>query len=458
VDRFGFCNTTSGAASDERFSARLIDLAVGRSAQGDQVVLSFAPLRGQVGGSAACLQPVSAALLADTAGISGVVRLELPLWQHDEAWAASALTLTKALQFDAATHISTIQVQSNPDRSAGAMVEVGLDAALPFAVEVRSNQVILTIADAPGAPLGDDPLGKTSGRQLVPSQPVVFDGNGDILRLDNGSVIALSTTLALESDAALSPNRARVAFCRAAPDSLPEQGALWVSDIDGRNERLVADVGGCVDPAWSVDGRTLAFAAPWSSSPPLSFRLWQVRASGGEPEAVSGLDEWSRRDPHVLPSGYRSVGSAVVAPDGTSIAVEAIRADGGADVLVLDERGAETGRIAGQWWVRPLAWGTDGTLYYLSVTCRNGLVLAYELHSLNGANDTTLAKGGSLGDIGAAVATDDGLLYVRSVVGGADPRGPRPTLSAPSEIWLLEPQSGARSRLLSAADGINTLQ
>jgi dipeptidyl aminopeptidase/acylaminoacyl peptidase len=382
-------------------------------------------------------------------------------------------------------------VQSSPDRSAGARVEVGLDTALPFAVEVRSNHVILTIADAPGALLGDDPRGKTRARQLVPAQPVVFDGNGDILRLDKGSVIALSTTLALESDAALSPNRDRVAFCRSAPDALPEQGALWVSDIDGRNERLVADVGGCVDPAWSVDGRTLVFAAPWSSAPPLSFRLWQVRASGGEPEAVSGLDEWSRREPHVLPSGgivsigsadggrgallrddgttstalgaaalsgYRSVGSAVVSLDGTSIAVEAIRADGGADVLVLDEQGAEQSRISGQWWVRPLAWGTDGTLYYLSVTCRNGLVLAYELHSLNGAKDTTLAKGGSLGDIGAAVATDDGLLYVRSVLGGADPRGPRPALSAPSEIWLLEPQSGARSRLLSAANGINTLQ
>ena len=156
--------------------------------------------------------------------------------------------------------------------------------------------------------------------------------------------------------------------------------------------------------------------------------------------------------------GYTGIGKAILNPAGSRIALEALRPDGGADLLLLDSKGTLQRKITGGWWNRPLAWSTDGTFYYLVTTCRSGLVLAYELHSLKGSSDTLLVSGGTLGDIGEAVATDAGLVYVRSTEGGLAVRGPQTAIAGPSELWVIEPQSGNRSPLISASDGITALR
>lgn len=493
AQQLSYCETAFGAATNERFSARLRDATISRSSIGDQFIVEFTPVRGQVAGRAVCIQPAAANVLGATSVLSGVLRIELPLWQQDAEWAASALTTTKALRVDAANHIESVVMQAVPNRSAGVVIELGLDAALPFSAKLEGNRLVIQLADAPTKPLGDDPLGTVKGQVTPPLQPLIFGRAGDLLKFEKNRVTIISSTLAIETSVALSPDRRTIAFCRSAPDALPEQGGLWVSDLDGKNEQLLADVGGCADPAWSFDGKAVWFVAPWSSAAPASYRLWTVPADGGEASPKSSLDEWSRRAPQPLPGGdvltvgnaedgrgallltnsesgvasvlgqsslgaYPGIGRALLAPDGKKVAVEALRNDGGADLLVLDTKGKIQTSITGDWWNRPLAWSADGTLYYLVTTCRAGLVLSYELHSLAGRTDKTVSSGGTLGDIGSAVATDEGLVYVRTPEGGLAVRGPEPFIAGPSEVWLLEDQSGNRARLLSATDGINMLR
>lgn len=487
---FGFCTQAFGPDQDERFSAELSAIELSRGNNADQLELVFAPRSGQVAGTALCIPAAAAEALIATEGLSAVVRLELSQWLHDEAWSSSLTTLTTPLLTEGLTTIQSVAVQTQPDASAGLVIELGLKAPHGFSVGLSGNRLVLRVSDTPDPALQSDPLGTANGSPRQPVDPVIFARSGDLWTLDSGNVRAITTTLAIESDFAISPNNRRVAFCRAEPDVLPELGQLWVSDLDGGDPQLLADVGGCSDPAWSVDGRSVWFVAPWSQVTPLNYRLWSVTASGGEPEARSELDAWSRTDPQPLPRGevllvgsdgdgrrsllvrdragrtidlsgeinsdYEGIGSALLAPDGQSVAVEALRADGGADLLLMDPSDGSITEVIGasSFWSRPLAWNADGSLYYLVTVCRAGLVLGYELHLLDGSSDETLVEGSTLAEIGAATATGEGLVYVRALETTAAERGPQPELDGASTLWLLEPQSGGRGQLVAVPDTI----
>ncbi len=487
-----FCTQNFGAVSDERFSARLNNAGLDRTPNGDRLFLELTSSSGPVNGQVRCVPPAAAQLLSNDSSIVSVIQIDLPLWRHDELWSSSSVTLTKVLRLDTLQHVRSVVSQSSSD-SAGVLIEIGLDQALPFTVQLNGGRLNVVIADNANTVLSDDALSKSNGKPTAPKQPVVFASKGDLYRYESSRVVPITTTLAIESDVALSPDRTQIAFCRANPDGLPTQGALWTSTIDGDNETLVADVGGCAEPAWALDGGVIWFTAPWSDAAPDSYRLWQVTANGGDASAVSPLDEWSRRMPHALPDGsvltvghtdggqgallisnplsgtdsllgqaslgnYASVGKASVSADGTRIAVEAIRADGGADLVVLDQSGKQLDLISGQWWVRPLAWGNDNTLYYLNVICRSGQVLNYSLHSRQGSKDSQIVKGSTLGDLGSVAVVDDTMLYVRSLQSPDTERGAQPVIGGASELWLYDLSNSARTRLIAADDGITSVK
>jgi Tol biopolymer transport system component len=95
--------------------------------------------------------------------------------------------------------------------------------------------------------------------------PIVFtdDQTGTVQRMDpsGGSGIALTTTTGGKSDAVVSPDHRTVAYWRQNPQN-NFASEIWMIDIDGSNERFVADVGQSMVPrgSWSPDSETFVFS------------------------------------------------------------------------------------------------------------------------------------------------------------------------------------------------------
>lgn len=127
-----------------------------------------------------------------------------------------------------------------------------------------------------------------------------------------------------------SPDGTRIAF--AADDPVVAPGAeftrdLWVGDADGANARRVFDcVAPCFvsdDPAWSPDGRTLAFVT-WGGSNPATLSLLDL-------EAGSVTTIVSEQGP--TPNGFLWPRWS---PDGRRIVLEHQTWTGGADDHIVD--------------------------------------------------------------------------------------------------------------------------
>ena len=94
---------------------------------------------------------------------------------------------------------------------------------------------------------------------------------------------------------ALSPDGKRVAFTAL--------NKLWVMDLpSGTPRRLTALTEGEFMPAWSPDGRYIAFVT-WS---PEGGHIYRVAASGGQPERLSRHEAWYS-EPAYTPDGKRIV-------------------------------------------------------------------------------------------------------------------------------------------------------
>ncbi|HEY1014206.1 MAG TPA: hypothetical protein VGE07_15950, partial [Herpetosiphonaceae bacterium] len=104
-----------------------------------------------------------------------------------------------------------------------------------------------------------------------------------------------------------------------------------------------------------------------------------------------------------------------------------------------------------------------GGLIYLAAVCPSGTVLSYELHRLAGAEDKTLLAGQTLDEIGAVAATDEGLVLIRSRQADGRGRagwlrGPQPVTAGASEIWLYDPASNGRLKLVSIVDAVTAIR
>lgn len=113
--------------------------------------------------------------------------------------------------------------------------------------------------------------------------------------------------IALPEQPALSPDGTRIAYVlrTAEREHDREDRALWMVPADGGAARRLTRGPADTAPAWSPDGRWIAFVRGGDGPP----QLWLLPADGGEPEPVTHL-----------PAG---AGAPVWSPDGTAIAFPA---------------------------------------------------------------------------------------------------------------------------------------
>ncbi|HMQ34505.1 MAG TPA: hypothetical protein PKD53_27460, partial [Chloroflexaceae bacterium] len=392
---FSFCDQRAGPTAG-LFSARLSEVAASGTPAYEQVTLRFELGAGSapLGATASCLSAADVAALAPDSNDPYAVRVSLPGWIRDELFSGSAVSET--LSFTGTRTITGARLVPSDDADAGADLLIGLAEPLPFRLSVERNPTRLVLAVARSSPLvgSSDALGVTAGGgapELGAPLFALFDG--EIWRLDGdadgdspgiGAGAAGATNLTespeTETHLAVSPDRATLAFCRAAPGldpadaELPVPSALWVSDADGQNARPLAQVGvSCADPAFSPDGDTIAFAVDETGATPVQRALYTVPVAGGQADRLEeGVDEWSRFAPQWLAGGglvyaaeaqdgrstlflrdedgntrdigaavlvrendaapYAALGRPLAAPDGSRFAVEAFRGDApGAD-------------------------------------------------------------------------------------------------------------------------------
>lgn len=402
---FSFCDQRAGATAG-LFSARLTEVAASGTPAYEQVQLRFELGAGSapLGATAACLGPTdSAALTPDRAVSPYAVRVSLPGWLRDERFRSSELAET--LSFTGTRTITAARIVPAADPEAGADLLIELSEPLPFRLSIERDPTRLVIAVARSSPVvGASDLLRlpAGGARPALGEPLFTLFDGDIWRVEAGlddpsaglspglaGALNLTESPESETQLAVSPDRARVAFCRAAPgldpgdSELSVPSALWLMDADGQNARPLAQVGvSCADPAFSPDGATLAFAADETGATPIKRAIYTVPATGGTPRRLDAAnDEWSRFAPQWLSDGalvyaaqaqdgrstlflrgapdqdeedvgaevlvrsgaapYAALGRPLAAPDGSRFAVEALRSDApGADLLILDATGA----------------------------------------------------------------------------------------------------------------------
>jgi dipeptidyl aminopeptidase/acylaminoacyl peptidase len=119
--------------------------------------------------------------------------------------------------------------------------------------------------------------------------------------------------LTLISDPVLSPDGAHVVYVVTKADAEQDanQSCLWLvatddDDDGGAAPRRLTNGPGDASPRWSPDGRSLLFVRPQDGK----RQVWRLPVDGGEPEAVTSMEN--------------GVGSFAVDPSGTRLAVSSV--------------------------------------------------------------------------------------------------------------------------------------
>lgn len=190
------------------------------------------------------------------------------------------------------------------------------------------------------------------------------------------------------SHPAWSPDGARLAFTRAREEGERKLAELWVMDADGTSaKRLTAgqyDSG----PAWSPDGQRIAFTRllpPNGRDVPPVSSLMVVDADGNGERALTSAATFDR-DPAWSPDGRRIAFSRTTwRPRSLQgrVAVVALPVDGGAESILARDGGQPD-------------FSPDGSrIAFVSVRDRNGRT-CFESCSPNGEIYTMAADGGEL--------------------------------------------------------------
>jgi hypothetical protein len=446
-----------------------------------------------------------------TAAGGYILHVDLDDWLHDEAFRTTSISPTRALS--GTTALKSLDYRFDQNAATGATLAFALEQALPFRLTLEKDpyRLVLEVAKSGAIGANNDMLSLPAAG-AKPNTPVFYVLEGDIWKYASGQMTNLTKDSRADSYGditaiAAHPATGQVAFCAIAPGAdVGDQLApsvLWSIDLDGKNAQALAVRGRtCAEPAFAPDGKTIAFVADETGATPPRLSIWTVASGGGSEQRITpNDDEWSRFGPQWLDSTqlvyaaaaedgrstlfvraangaeqdigadlvkgerYQALGRPLAAPDGSAIAVEGLRANAdGADLLLIDATGAvlpNQGQIGNGYWNRPLAWNTDGTLFYLSIACASEVAQSYTIHTraLKDGADKLIAAGTSLGGIGQFAAVDQGVAYVTLANAPAGPRGPLSIeRSSPSALWFWDiGGSGARGKLAEAQSAISDI-
>jgi len=168
-------------------------------------------------------------------------------------------------------------------------------------------------------------------------QSIVFtsdrNGSGDLFRVDadGGGLTQLTSDPAYEDQAAFSPDGRQLVFVSTRGSG---HAGLWTLDIaTKRAKALTSGSGGDYRPAWSPDGKWIAFASGGDGTAPFASGRWErlqlaeiyvVRPDGSDVRQVShtggfcGSPKWmsdSQRVVAYCATGQQTMGLRRTAPD-----------------------------------------------------------------------------------------------------------------------------------------------
>jgi hypothetical protein len=494
---FSLCTQTAGDPNGGRFSARVtgITTTVQPAFERLTIGLTVAGDSAPPHATARCISAADDAAAGTVAGPGPYVLLvDLDGWLHDQAFRDSIISQTQTLS--GTTVLKQLSLRFDQNDAAGATIAIGLEQPYPYRIifEERPSRLVLEVAKS--APIGpsSDVLSVPNGN-ASPDAPMYYLQDGDIWRYANGRTTNITDSPEAETALAYSPAADVVAFCRAAPGAAPDDvlapSTLWTMKADGSEAAEAAAVGhSCAEPVFDPDGATIAFAVDDTGATPPRYSIWSVATAGGEPQRLTpASDEWSRFGPQWLaddrliyaaaaedgrstlfvysPDGreddvganlvvgdrYNALGRPQAAADGSMVAVEGLRATrDGADLVLLDARGAEVMTIGDGYWTRPLAWDTSGTLFYLRTSCDSTVAQSYTLHARGkGGDDRVIASGDTVSGLGAFAAVGKGLAYVSLAHAPLGSRGPLAVdRSSASALWFWDVGGGDRAKLAEA--------
>jgi Tol biopolymer transport system component len=496
---FSLCIQAAGDQAGGRFSVRITGITTTVQPAFERLTIGLA-VAGDSAPPHAIARCISAADDPESAVTSPnpyVLLLDLDSWLHDDAFRASTISQTQALS--GTTVLKRLGLRFDPNDDAGATIAIGLDQPQPYRIsfEERPTRLVLDVAKSTSIGPSNDALSKPDG-SVSPDAPVFYIQDGDIWRYTGGKATNITDSPEAETALAYSPAADMVAFCRAAPGAAPDDvlapSTLWTMKADGSAAAEAAAAGhSCAEPAFDPDGTTIAFAVDDTGATPPRYSVWSVPIAGGDPTRLTPTsDEWSRFGPQWLADGrlvyaasaedgrstllvhsadgkeediganlivgdrYRMLGRPLASADGSMVAIEGLRATrDGADLVLLDAKGAEIMTVGG-YWTRPLAWSTDGTLFYLQTSCASDVAQSYALHARGkSGDDKVIASGDMLGGLGAFAAAGKGLAYVTLAHAAPGPRGALAIdRASPSALWFWDVSGGARAKLAEANSAI----
>ncbi|MDZ4717782.1 MAG: hypothetical protein SH847_04880 [Roseiflexaceae bacterium] len=515
---FSLCTQMAGAVDGGRFSMRVTTITTTVETNFERVVLAL-----DVPGDSAAPH-AQANCVPATAGYE--ITVDLAGWQHDDAFRTSVATATKALSGTKILSQLQYRFGSDTSAGASIVLPITEPHAFHISLETKPYRLVIEVAKNPALGAASDMLAVPSQSKASPTMPFYYLRDGDIWSFVDGAAKNLTNSAEIETAFSVSTIGKRIAFCRAssAAGQATEVSSLWVMELDGIGVQELAAAGRrCSEPAFSPDGKQVAFVVDEDATraQPPRLSIWVIDFTSGKgPDRltspgtimVAGTqqptpDEWSRFGPQwidatrlvyvaqaedgrstlftltladrkeveigasllVVPSGqgqriarYLGFGRPLVAPDGKTIVIEALRADKpGADLLLLDADGNEQkGPPNDGYWARPLAFADDGTLYYLTSACDSDAAQSYSVIAYSpGGKNQTVAIGQTAGSFGQFVTLGNGLAYVNFAAPGIPgPRGPLNLNGVgASSLWFWDLTSGARTKLLDAETAITGL-